>query len=97
MFALESLAEGYSHLDPPETQKACDALRDCIRLLIAEEMAGRRDEDKMTAIKDRLDKVYDEHIHAYTHTNKHTRVHAYMHIRVHAHTQRHTHTHPLMH
>ena len=57
MFGLESLAEGYSHLDPPETKKACMALRECIRLLLQEEMSGRRDEDKMTIIKDRLDKV----------------------------------------
>ena len=58
MFALESLAEGYSHLQPPETEKALQALRECIRLLLAEEMAGRRDEDKMTLIKDRLDKIH---------------------------------------
>lgn len=58
VFALESLAEGYSHLDPPETDKALEALRTCIRLLLAEEMEGRRDEDKMTAIKDRLDKIH---------------------------------------
>ncbi len=58
VFALESLAEGYSHLEPPETGKALEALRACIRLLLAEEMEGRRDEDKMTLIKDRLDKIH---------------------------------------
>ena len=58
VFALESLAEGYSHLEPPETGKALEALRSCIRLLLAEEMEGRRDEDKMTLIKDRLDKIH---------------------------------------
>jgi len=57
IFALESLAEAYTNVEPKEARKAGRVLETCIKLLLHLEMEGRPDVASMTRLKVSLEKV----------------------------------------
>lgn len=73
IFALESLAEAYTNLERPETQKAYKTLRGCMQLVIEEEMAGNKDEALLARLKVKLERIklkaklplQDRYVHPY--------------------------------